>query len=360
MERKNMNKEYNFKIGNREIGPGNPVFIIAEMSANHNQDFEKAKGIIKAAHQCGADAVKLQTYTPDTLTIDCSKEPFVVKGSNSDWEGMTLYQLYKKAYMPWDWQPKLKKIAGELGIILFSTAYDETAVDFLEKMNVPVYKIASFELIDTELLKKIANTGKPVIISKGLASLEETEMAISTLRENGTTDIAVLHCVSSYPAEFEDMNLATIADIAKRFKVVPGLSDHSLGISAAVASVALGACLIEKHFTLRRADGGPDSSFSLEPEELRELIKTVREVEKVIGKIQYGPVEKEKANIVARRSLFVVQDVKAGQEFTRKNIRSIRPGYGLAPKFLPEILGKKALKDIERGTPFSWDLISKG
>lgn len=353
-----MNKEHNFKIGNREIGPGNPVFIVAEMSANHNQDFEKAKKIIKAAADCGADAVKLQTYTPETLTIDCAKEHFIVKGSNPDWEGMTIYELYKKAYMPWEWQPKLKKIAEELGIILFSTAYDETAVDFLEKMDVLVYKIASFELTDIALLKKIATTRKPVIISKGMASLEEIEMAISTLRQNGASDIALLHCVSSYPAELEDMNLATITDIAKRFKVVPGLSDHSLGISVPVTSVALGACVIEKHFTLRRNDGGPDNSFSLEPKELRELVKSVREAEKAIGRVCYVPLEKEKANIVARRSLFVVRDVKAGQEFTQKNVRSIRPGYGLAPKFLPEILGKKATKDIEWGTPLSWSLVS--
>ncbi len=352
-----MSKEYSFKIGNREIGQGSPVFIIAEMSANHNQNFEKAKEIIKAAAASGADAIKLQTYTPETLTIDCSKESFVVKDSNPDWEGMTLYQLYKKAYMPWDWQPKLKKIAEELGLILFSTAYDETAVDFLEKMDVPVYKIASFEFNDIEFLKKIASTKKPVIISKGMASLEETETAVSTLRENGASGIALLHCVSSYPAEFEDMNLVTIPDIEKRFKIVPGLSDHSLGISAAIASVVFGAKLIEKHFTLRRSDGGLDVGFSLEPEEFRKLVKSVREVEKAVGKVQYGPVEREVPNIVARRSLFAVKDIKTGEEFTRENIRCIRPGYGLAPKFLPEVLGKKALKDIKRGTPLTSELI---
>ena len=348
-----------FKIGNRKVGFGEPVFIIAEMSANHLQDLERAKLIIKAAAECGADAVKLQIYTPDTLTIDCSKEWFVVKDSNPDWEGMTLYDLYKKAYMPWEWYAELKEIAEDCGIILFSTAYDKTAVDFLEKMNIPAYKIASFELNDIELLKKIAKTGKPVIISKGMADLEETELAISTLRENGVSDIALLHCVSSYPAKLEDMNLATIPDIKERFNVVAGFSDHSLGISAAVASIALGASIVEKHFTLNRADNGPDATFSLEPKELESLVKFVREVEKTVGKVQYGPVEREKANIVARRSLFVVKDIKAGQEFTQDNVRSIRPGYGLAPEFLPEILNRKALKDISRGTPLNRSLINK-
>lgn len=354
-----MNKEYNFKIGNREIGPGNPVFIIAEMSANHNQDFERAKKIIKIACQCGVDAIKLQTYTPDTLTIDCSKEWFVVKDNNPDWDGKTLYELYKKAYMPWEWHLELKKIAEEYGVIVFSTAYDETSVDFLEKMNVPAFKIASSELNDIELLKKIAGAKKPIFISKGMSSLEETETAISILREDGASGIALLHCVSSYPAKLEDMNLATILDIKERFNVVPGLSDHSLGISAAITSVGLGACVIEKHFTLQRADGGLDSSFSLEPDELNELVKSVRQAEKVIGKVQYGFVEQEKPNIIGRRSLFAIQDIKAGEEFTRENIRCIRPGYGLAPKFLPEILGKKAIKNIERGTPFDQNLIEE-
>ncbi len=354
-----MNKEYNFKIGNREIGSGNPCFIIAEMSANHNQDFERARQIVKAAAECGADAVKLQTYTSDTLTIDCSKKPFVIKGSNPDWNGKTLYELYKKAYMPWEWQPELKKIAEELGIILFSTAYDETAVDFLEKMNVPAYKIASFEIVDIKLLKKIASTKKPVILSRGMASLEDIELALLTLRENGASEIAILHCLSSYPAKPEKMNLATIPDIEKRFNVVVGLSDHSLGISTAITSVVLGACIIEKHFTLSRADKGFDASFSIEPAELKELVKCVREAEKAIGKVQYGLVEEEKANIVARRSLFAVKDIKQGEKLTRENVRSIRPGYGLAPKFFSEILKKKAVKDIEQGTPFSWDLVQK-
>ena|SRR3989338_1526881 len=354
-----MNKEYNFKIGNREIGPGNPVFIIAEMSANHNQDFERAKEIIKSAAESGADAIKIQTYTPDTLTIDCKKESFIIKDANPDWDGKKLYELYKTAYMPWEWYSELRKTAEDCGIIIFSTAYDETSVDFLEKMDIPAYKIASFELNDINLLVKIAKTEKPIIISKGMATIEEIELALSTLRNNGAKDIALLHCVSSYPAKPEDMNLITISDLEEKFRTVPGLSDHSLGITMSIESVAFGACVIEKHFTLKRSDGGPDSSFSIEPKELKQLVESVREAEKAIGKIQYGIIESELANIAGRRSLFVVRDIKAGQEFTTENIRSIRPGYGLAPKFLPEILGKKAAKDIERGTPLNRGLVAK-
>lgn len=348
----------NFKIGNIEIGQGHPVFVLAEMSGNHNQSFERAKELVKAACEAGVDAIKLQTYTADTLTIDCSKDWFQVK-VNPAWEGRTLYGLYQEAYTPWEWQPELKKLAESYGVLLFSTAYDETAVDFLEEMDVPAYKVASFEITDLELLKKIASTKKPVIISRGMASLEELDLAISTLRENGASEIAILHCVSSYPAIPEEMNLATIPDIKERFGTVVGLSDHTLGISAAVASVALGASIIEKHFTLRRSDGGPDAGFSLEPKELKELVKSVREVEKAIGKVQYGSGKKESENVVFRRSLFVIKDIRVGEEFNRENVRCIRPGYGLAPRLLPEILGKKATKDIERGTPLSEDLIEK-
>jgi pseudaminic acid synthase len=344
------------KIGNRKVGPCQPVFIVAEISGNHNQDFRRAKELVKIACECGADAIKLQTYTPDTLTINCSNKWFQVK-VNPAWKGRTLYQLYKTARTPWEWQPKLKKIAEGYGRILFSTTYDETAVDFLEKMGMLAYKIASFEIADLELLKKVANTKKPIIISRGMASLEELELAISTLRENGAPQIAVLHCISSYPAKPEEMNLATIPDVRERFGVVVGLSDHTLTTSVAVAAVALGASIIEKHFTLRRADGGSDAAFSLEPEEFKELVKSVREVEKAVGKIQYGPGKGELENIVFRRSLFVVEDIKSGGKFTPRNVRCIRPGYGLAPKFLPEIRGRKAKKDIKRGTPLKWNLI---
>lgn len=340
-----------FKIGNKQIGPGYSVFIVAEISGNHNQSFERAKKIVEAACKAGADAVKLQTYTPDTLTIDSSKKWFQVK-VNPAWKGKTLYQLYKESFTPWEWQPKLKKIAKSYGVPLLSTAYDKTSVDFLEKMKVPAYKVASFEIGDIELLKKIANTKKPVIISRGMASLEELRLAVSTLRENGALLIAILHCVSSYPAKPEEMNLVTIQDIKKKFPdVLVGLSDHTLSTSVAAASVALGVSIIEKHFTLKRADGGPDAAFSIEPEEFRGLIRSVREVEKAIGKVQYGAGKRESKNIVFRRSLFVVKDIKKGDKFNRDNVRSIRPGYGLAPKFLSKILGKKAKKDIKRGTP---------
>ncbi|MFA5878093.1 MAG: pseudaminic acid synthase [Candidatus Staskawiczbacteria bacterium] len=354
-----MDKKFCFKIGDKWIGRGKPVFVIAEISANHKQDFKRAELMIKTAANCGVDAVKLQTYTPDTLTIDCSKKWFVVKNANPSWDGKTLYELYKKAYMPWEWQPKLKKIAEDCGIILFSSAYDETSVDFLEKMHVPAYKIASFEINNINLLKKIARTKKPVIISKGMASLGAIKLAISILKKNGAKDIALLHCVSAYPTKPKDMNLATIPDIKKKFKVVPGLSDHSLGISIAIASVAVGACVIEKHFTLKRGDGGLDSSFSIEPKELKQLVQSVREVENSIGGIRYGLLKNEKGNIAGLRSLFVIKNIKAGQEFTLRNVHCIRPGYGLNPSVLPKILGRKAVKNIECGTPLCWDLINK-
>ena len=351
-------KEVNFKIGEKEIGPGRPVFIVAELSGNHNKNFERAKELVKDACEAGADAIKSQTYTPDTLTIKCDKKWFQV-GVNPAWKGRTLYDLYQWAYTPWEWLPELKKIAEAYGVYFFSSVFDETAVDCMEKIGVPAYKIASFELVDLELLKKVAQTRKPVIISRGMASLEEIELALKTLRENGASQIALLHCVSSYPVKPEEMNLATIPDLKKRFpEVVVGLSSHALGISDAIAAVVLGASLIEKHFTLRRADGGPDAAFSLEPEELKTMVQSVREAEKAIGKVQYGTGVRESENIVFRRSLFVVENMKLGGEFTRQNVRCIRPGYGLAPRHLPEILGKKATKDIERGTPLSWELIS--
>ncbi|MGA2418077.1 MAG: pseudaminic acid synthase [Candidatus Staskawiczbacteria bacterium] len=350
-------EKYNFKIAGREIGYRNPVFIIAEISANHNQNFERAKKLVESACELGVDAIKLQTYTPDTLTINCSNKWFQVK-TNPAWKGKTLYELYKTAYMPWKWQPKLKKIADKYGVILFSTPFDETAVDFLEKMNVPAYKIASFEIGDIELLKKVAKTKKPVIISRGLASLKELKLAISTLRKNGASEIAVLHCIISYPAKPEEMNLATISDIKKRFKVITGLSDHSLSIATAITSVALGASIIEKHFTLKRSEGGLDAAFSLESAEMKQLVQNVREAEKSIGKVHYGIDKGEVENIVFRRSLFVVEDIKKGEKFTRKNIRCIRPGYGLAPRFLSKIISRKAKKDIRRGTPLERNLIS--
>jgi len=352
-----MNKS-NFKIGNKMVGSGYPVLIVAEISANHLQNFERAKKMVKTACELGAGAIKLQTYTPATLTLDSKKELFQIK-VNPAWKGKTLYELYQKAFMPWEWHQKLKKIADEYSTPLFSTAYDDTAVDFLEKLGVPAYKIASFEITDIELLKKVAKTKKPVILSRGMSTLSELEEAISTLRTHGASAIAVLHCVSSYPAKPEEMNLATISDIGERFKVVPGLSDHTLTISTSVAAVALGACIIEKHFTLSRADGGPDAGFSLEPKELEELIKAVGEVGKAIGKVSYEVGKGESENIIFRRSLWVIKPIKKGEKFTTENVGRYRPGNGLPIKFLPRVLGRKAKKDVEPATPLSWDIVEE-
>lgn len=343
--------------GERKIGPSQPVFIVAEMSGNHNQSFKRAKKIIAAAAAAGADAVKLQTYTPDTITINCDNIYFQVKSKL--WQGQTLYNLYKKAYTPWPWQPRLKQYAESRGLILFSTPFDSTAVDWLEKMKVSLYKVSSFEVVDIPLLKRIAKTKKPVIISRGMASISEIKLAVKTLREGGTSQIAILHCVSSYPAEPQDMNLRTIPDIKRRFKVVSGLSDHSLVNNAAIASIALGASIIEKHLTLKRSDGGSDSAFSLEFEEFRELVKSIRQVEASLGKINYGVGAAEIADFKARKSLFVVKDVQAGERLTPVNIRSIRPGQGLSPKYYDQVMGKIAKINVKRGTPLSWSLIKK-
>ncbi len=348
----------NLKIDkNKEIGPGRPVFIVAEISGNHNQNYKRALKIIDVAIDAGVDAIKLQTYTPDTLTIQSDKKWFKI--SKGPWAGQTLYDLYKTAYTPWEWQPKLKKYAEKKGVILFSTPFNKTAVNFLEKMNVALYKVASFEIIDIPLLKKIGQTKKPVIISRGMASVQEIRLAIKTLKDNGASQIAVLHCISSYPAQPKQMNLATIPDIAKKFKVVPGLSDHTLSIAVPVTSVALGACIVEKHVTLSRTDKSPDSEFSLEPDELKQMVKSVREAQLAIGKPSYKSDKRESQNIIFRRSLFAVENIKKGKKFTPKNIRSIRPGYGLAPKYFYDIIGKIATKDIEKGTPISGNLIKK-
>ncbi|MCX6762608.1 MAG: pseudaminic acid synthase [Candidatus Moranbacteria bacterium] len=344
--------------GIRKIGDRQPCFVIAEMSGNHNQDIKKAFKIIDAVADAGADAVKLQTYTADTITIDCDKKYFQVK-VNDAWKGQTLYDLYKKAYTPWDWQPRLKEYAEKKGLVLFSTPFDNTAVDFLEKMKVELYKVASFEVVDIPLLERIGKTKKPVIMSRGMASAEEIELAIKTLKDNGSPQVAILHCVSSYPAKPEEMNLATIPDIRKKFNVIAGLSDHTLGQEVAIASVAMGANIIEKHVTLSRADGGTDAGFSLEPSELKELIKSIREVESAIGVPSYSTGKKESENIVFRKSLFVVKDIKKGEKFIEQNVRSIRPGHGLAPKFYHEVIGKKAAFDIEKGEPLSWEMIEK-
>ena len=342
--------------GIRLIGPGQPAFIIAEMSGNHDQSFSKAKKIIDAAVGAGADAVKLQTYTPDTITIDCDKKYFQVK-VNKAWQGQTLYNLYKKAYTPWNWQAKLKKYGETKGILVFSTPFDNTAVDFLKKINVELYKVASFEVVDIPLLEKIGRTKKPVIMSRGMATLQEIKLAIKTLKKYGCPQVAILHCVSSYPARQEEMNLAVIPDIAKRLKIIAGLSDHSLGITVSLTAAALGASIIEKHLTIKRSDGGPDAAFSLEPQEFKRLVAAVREAESAIGRPTYKIGKQEAKSIIFRKSLFAVENIKKGEKFTLVNVRSIRPGHGLAPKYYRKVIGSIAEKDIERGTPLSFNLI---
>jgi len=343
------------EINGRRIGPGYPTYVVAEMSANHNQDFDQAVKIIEAAKDADADAIKLQTYTPDTLTIDCKDEYFQIKGTL--WDGRTLYDLYSEAYMPWDWQPQLKEIANEMALDLFSTAYDETAIGFLEVMDVPVYKVASFENVDLPLLRRIAQTGKPIIMSIGMTTLAEIDEAVRTACEAGATQIALLKCTSAYPASPEEMNLRTIPHLAQAFGVPAGLSDHTMGIAVPVAAVALGACIVEKHFTLSRDIPGPDSAFSLEPHEFRAMVEAIRTAERALGTVKYEVTEREQASRVFRRSLFVVRNIKAGEVFTEVNVRSIRPGHGLHTRHLHDVLDRQAAQDIERGTPLSWDLI---
>ena len=345
------------KIEGRTVGVEFGTYLIAEMSANHGQSFEQAAEIVRAAKDAGADAIKLQTYTPDTITIDCQGETFqTAKGSL--WEGRTLYDLYGEAYTPWDWQPKLKKLADGLGLACFSTPFDFTAVDFLEEMDVPAYKIASPELVDLPLIRKVAATKKPVIMSTGMATCEEIEEAIEAFRQAGGTELALLKCTSAYPSPPESMNLRTIPDMAKRFRVPVGLSDHTLGIAVPVAAVSLGACIIEKHLTLSRSTPGPDSAFSLEPPEFKQMVDAIRVAEKALGQVKYGLAEAEQLSQRSRRSLFVVQDVKAGERLTPDNVRSIRPGYGLPPKHYEDVIGRLAARDMQRGTPLQWDAIA--
>jgi pseudaminic acid synthase len=343
-------------ISGRQIGLGCPVYVIAELSANHHQDFERAARLVDAAKDAGADAIKLQTYTPDTITIRSDRSEFFI-GGGTIWDGRSLHELYGEAFTPWDWQPKLKKMANDAGLALFSSPFDVTAVDFLEEMNVPAYKVASFELVDIPLIKKIARTGKPLIMSTGMATEDEITEAVATARQEGAEEIALLKCTSAYPSPAQEMNLKTIPELARRFEVPAGLSDHTMGVAAPVAAVTLGACIIEKHLTLSRADHGPDSAFSLEPEEFRTMVDAVRFVEKALGGVNFGPSEREQASLKFRRSLFVVEDVKSGQPFTERNVRSIRPGHGLHTRHLPEILGHRAICDIERGTPLHWGLV---
>jgi len=345
------------KIADKEIGECHPPFIIAEMSGNHNQSLERALAIVEAAAKVGVNAIKLQTYTADTLTIDVEDDEFYINDPNSLWKGQSLYKLYQQAYTPWEWHGPIFEKCRELGLIAFSTPFDETAVDFLESLNVPVYKIASFENNHLPLIRKAASTGKPLIISTGMAIIAELDEAVRTARDNGCQEIVLLKCTSNYPTIPKDSNILTIPHLRKLFQCEVGLSDHTLGIGVAVASVALGATMIEKHFTLSRADGGVDAAFSLEPDEMKMLVEETQNAWQSIGKINYGITDKEKASIRFRRSIYAAKDIDCGEKFTKNNIQIIRPGYGLKPKYYEILLSKKALKDIKKGTPISWDLI---
>lgn len=345
-----------FSINGRSIGLGQPAYIIAELSANHHQSYETAVKLLHAVKASGADAVKLQTYTPDTMTVNCRTSPFQI-GKGTIWEGKNLYDLYGEAYTPWEWQPRLKEEADKLDLTLFSTPFDSTSVDFLEKMNVPAHKIASFELVDLPLIRKVGATGKPIIMSTGMGTLQEIAEAVDAIRETGNTQIALLKCTSAYPASPEDMNLRTIPHLSQAFGVPSGLSDHTMSLVAPVAAVTLGASIIEKHFTLSRATPGPDSAFSLEPHEFKAMVEAVRTAEKALGHVSYKVTAQEQASKVFRRSLFVVKDIKAGEIFTEENVRSIRPGYGLSPKHLTKVLGKTATTNLSKGTPLEWYLV---
>lgn len=349
-------------VVNRKIGLDNACFIVAEISANHHQNFDEAVSLIKAASKTGVDAVKFQTYTPDTITLDSDRKYFVVggQGNPTSWKGKTLYQLYKVAYTPWEWQPKLKAIAEDLDLIFFSTPFDETAVDFLESIGVPCYKVASYDVVNIPLLKKIAKTKKPVIISVGFASLKEIELALKTLKKNGSRQIAVLHCVTTYSdnPKLEEINLKTIIDIRERFNVVSGFSDNNAGIEIPTFAAIFGASILEKHFILKRSNSSPDSRFSIEPPEMKAMVKSIRRVETAIGKVHYGPANKiEEYNKRFRPSIFASRNISKGEILNENNIKTVRPDNGLPPKFWYKVLGKKAAVDIEFATPLSRDLI---
>ena len=349
-----MNKS--FKIGNRILGEDAPAFIVAEVSANHNQDYNRAVEIIHAAAEAGADAVKLQTYTADTITIDCDDDCFQIK-EGTIWDGTTLYKLYSEAYTPWEWQPRLIEEAKKLGLECFSSPFDLTSVDFLSKLDVPAYKIASYEINDIPMIRKIAALHKPMIFATGIAYPEDIALALDTCKAEGNEDIILLKCVSSYPTPYEDVNLRVIPTLAKTYDCIAGISDHTMGSIVSAGAVALGAKMVEKHLTLRRADGGPDGAFSMEPEEFATMVRDIRTLEKALGTDEYVLTDTQKLEHNGSRSLFVVKDIKAGEVLTPDNIRSIRPGIGMHTKHYEEVLGRHAKSDLKKGTPLQWELI---
>ncbi len=342
-------------IGKRTLSADSPVFIVAELSANHNQDYNRAVEIIHAAAQAGADAVKLQTYTPDTLTIDCHEDCFINKGGL--WDGLTEYELYQKAYTPWEWQPKLMEEAAKLGLECFSSPFDFTSIDFLESLHVPAYKIASYEINDIPLIRKAARLHKPMIFATGIAYPEDIERALSVCAEEGNQDVILLKCVSAYPTPYEDVNLNAIPTLAKTYDCLTGISDHTLGTIVSAGAVPLGIRMVEKHLTLRRSDGGPDSAFSMEPEEFAQMVQEIRILEKALGSPEYHLTDKQIEQRQGSRSLFVVKDIAEGEVLTSENIRSIRPGIGLHTMYYEEVLGKHAKHFLKKGTPLAWDLI---
>ncbi len=345
------------KIAARDIGPGHGPFIVAEISGNHNQSLERGLAIVEAAAQAGAHAIKLQTYTADTMTLDLNDREFFIADPASPWKGLSLHRLYQQAYTPWEWHAPLLARARELDLIGFSTPFDETALDFLEEIDVPCYKIASFENTDLPLIRKVAATGKPMIVSTGMATVAELDETVRAARQAGCRDLVLLKCTSTYPASAKNTNALTIPHMRELFGCEVGLSDHTMGVGVAVASVALGASVIEKHFTLRRSDGGVDSAFSLEPAELALLVTECERARQALGRVHYGPTAAEEISRTYRRSIYVVRDIKAGEAFTLQNIRCIRPGLGLAPKHFPDTLGQKAARDLEKGTPLAWHMI---
>jgi pseudaminic acid synthase len=344
-------------IAGREVGQGATPFIIAEMSGNHNQSLERALEIVEAAAKTGAHALKIQTYTPATMTLDLDEREFHISDPKSLWSGTSLYKLYGQAYTPWEWHQAIFDRARELGIIAFSTPFDDTSVDFLESLNVPCYKIASFENTDLPLIRRVAATGKPLIISTGMASVAELDETVRAAREAGCRDLVLLKCTSTYPATAANTNILTIPHLRELFGCEVGLSDHTMGVGVSVASVALGASVIEKHFTLNRADGGVDSSFSMEPGEMAQLVVETERAWQALGQVSYGITEAEKPSLVFRRSIYIAEDMKAGEVFTRANLRCVRPGMGLPPKFHDTLLGRSVKQDVKKGTPMGWDLL---